>query len=208
MNKKSSYYQQNRAEILNLIDAVPHDVLDIGCGKGGVASMLRENYPGLRIVGFDKFKDTSFDYSSVFNGFHNIDLSGEWPKIDYAEFDLVLMLDVLEHLVEPQTVLEKLSRFLTKGTQVIISLPNFHTYSNLYEIIKSGRFQYKESGILDSTHLRFYGKEDARDLIATYFAINAFMPHYLKPRSRLNKAMSVILGDKYSAYQNVFRCSA
>lgn len=208
MNNTSSYYQQNRSEILKLINIAPRRVLDIGCGKGGVASMLRQNYSALQIVGFDKFKDDSFDYSSVFECFHNVDLSGKWPEIDYESFDLVLMLDVLEHLVDPQAILEKLSKLVAKETHVIISLPNFHAYSNLYEILKTGRFQYKESGILDRTHLRFFGQEDARDLISPHFSIDVFMPHYLQPRSRLNKAATLILGDKYSAYQNIFHCSA
>ena len=207
MSNTSSYYQHNRSEILKLIDIAPHRVLDIGCGKGGVASMLHKNYPSLRITGFDKFKDDSFDYSEIFDSFHNFDLSCDWPNINYSEFDYVLMLDVLEHLVDPQMVLEKLSKLLSKGTQVIISLPNFHSYSNLYEIVKTARFQYKDSGILDRTHLRFYGQEDARDLISQHFSIDAFMPHHLQPRSRLNKAASLILGTKYTAYQNVFRCS-
>jgi trans-aconitate methyltransferase len=208
MSNTSSYYQHNRSEILKLIDITPRRVLDIGCGKGGVASMLHQNYPSLRITGFDKFKDDSFEYADIFESFHNFDLSSDWPVIDYTVFDFVLMLDVLEHLIDPQSVLAKLSKLLAKGTQVIISLPNFHAYSNLYEIVKTGRFQYKDSGILDRTHLRFYGQDDARDLIRPHFSIDAFMPHHLQPRSRLNKAASVVLGTKYSAYQNVFRCSA
>lgn len=203
-----SYYQQNRTEILTLIGAAPRSVLDIGCGKGGVASMLRLNYATAQIVGFDKYRDDSFDYNAVFESFHSLDVSGEWPQIDYSGFDLVLLLDLLEHLIDPHAVLAKLSSLLTSGTQVIISLPNFHFYSNLYEIVRTGRFQYKDSGILDRTHLRFYGQEDARNLINPHFAIKTFMPHFFQPQSQLNKAVGIILGNKYAAYQNIFLCIA
>lgn len=208
MNNSTSYYQQNRSEIIPLIKVPPRRVLDIGCGKGGVASMLLDHFPALKIVGFDKYKDDSFNYKNVFESFHNVDLSDEWPKIDYSVFDLVLILDVLEHLVDPDAVLAKLALLLAQGTRVIISLPNFHAYSNLYEIARTGRFRYKDSGILDRTHLRFYGQEDARDLIKPYFEIDSFMPHYLQPRNSLNKAVGFILGEKYAAYQNIFLCSA
>jgi SAM-dependent methyltransferase len=208
MNSPSTYYQQDRAEILDLIEAAPRRVLDIGCGKGGVAAMLQQNYPGVRIVGFDKFKDNSFDYSQRFESFHNLDLSDEWPELDYGSFDLVLLLDILEHLVEPQTVLALLARVLAKGTRVIVSLPNFHAYGNLLEIVRTGRFQYKESGILDRTHLRFYGQDDARDLVRPYFSIERYKAHHLQPRSRLNKIASVLLGERYAAYQNIFLCTA
>lgn len=208
MSNRSSYYQHNRSEILQLIDAAPRRVLDIGCGRGGVADILRRHYPELRIVGFDKYKDDSFDYAKIFESFYNVDLSGEWPDIDYSAFDLVLLLDVLEHLVDPEAVLANLSRLAAKGTRVIVSLPNFHAYSNLYEIVKTRRFPYKDSGILDRTHLRFYGQDDARDLISPHFAVDKFLPHHLHPRSRLNKAAAVILGEKYAAYQNIFLCTA
>lgn len=208
MNTSNPYYQQNRSEILKLIDTLPRHVLDIGCGKGGVASMLRQNFNEVSIVGFDKYKDDTFNYNDIFKSFYNFDLSNEWPDIDYSIFDYVLILDVLEHLVDPGEVLAKLARILTKGARVIISLPNFHAYSNLYEIIKSGRFPYKESGILDRTHLRFYGKEDARDLIRAHFDINTLMHHYLPPRSQLNKTIGLIFGEQYAAYQNIFLCSA
>lgn len=203
-----SYYQQDRSEILKLLDASPRRALDVGCGKGGAANMLLHRFPELRIVGFDKFKDDSFDYAKVFESFHNLDLEDRWPDIDYSSFDLVLLLDVLEHLADPQLVLAKLSRHLAKGTRVIVSLPNFHAYGNLYEIVKTGRFPYKESGILDRTHLRFYGQDDARDLLKPYFSIERFMPHHLQPRSWINRAASMILGEKYAAYQNIFLCSA
>lgn len=208
MNSPSAYYQQHRSEILELINVTPKRILDIGCAKGGVARMLRNNYHALEIVGFDKYKDESFNYTEIFESFHNFDLSDIWPNIDYSTFDVVLLLDVLEHLIDPESVLKKLSKLIPKKTQVIISLPNFSYYSNLYEIIRKGRFEYKDSGILDRTHLHFYGQADARDLIEKYFSINAYMPHHLKPRSRLNKLINITLGDKYSAYQNIFRCSA
>jgi len=208
MNSPTSYYQQDRAEILQLIDSAPRRVLDIGCGKGGVAAMLRQNYPETKIVGFDKFREEGFDYSERFESFHNLDLTDSWPALDYTSFDLVLLLDVLEHLVSPQEVLGKLSSRLAKGTRVIVSLPNFHAYGNLYEIVKTGRFQYRDSGILDRTHIRFYGQDDARDLIKPYFSIDRFLPHHLQPRSAINRMAARILGEKYAAYQNIFLCTA
>jgi 2-polyprenyl-3-methyl-5-hydroxy-6-metoxy-1,4-benzoquinol methylase len=202
---KPSYYQQHRSEILPLIRATPSRVLDIGCGKGGVASTLRHHFESLSITGFDKYRDDAFDYSSAFNAFHNVDLMEEWPSIDYASFDLVLLLDVLEHLTEPQTVLRKLSTLISSETQVIVSLPNFHFYSNLYEIIRSGRFQYKDSGILDRTHVRFFGFEDAREMINEHFDVVTHIPFQLH-KTTTGKLVELTLGSKYAAYQNVFLC--
>jgi len=204
---KPSYYQQQRAEILRIIETPPTRVLDIGCGKGGVATTLRQSYKDLSISGFDKYKDDTFDYAKMFDTFHNfdLDLDGQWPEIDYSAFDLVLLLDVLEHLVDPRVVLRKLSQLISPSAKLMISLPNFHFYSNLYEIVKSGRFQYRDSGILDRTHLRFFGQVDAREMISEYFSVEKFMPHQLHS-TITSKLVQLTLGDKYAAYQNVFMC--
>jgi len=203
----NTYYEQPRSEIFGLIKNNPKYILDIGCGKGGVARILTHRYPDVKVVGFDKYIDDTFDYNSAFESFHQVDLSHDLPLFDYSKFDLVLMLDVLEHLAEPEKILENLSKVLNQNVNIIISLPNFHSYSNLIEIIKTGRFKYKESGILDKTHLRFYGQRDARELIEKYFDINEFFPHHLHPRSFINKLASIVVGETYSAYQNIFLCS-
>lgn len=200
-----SYYQQHRSEILPLIQAKPSRVLDIGCGKGGVAATLQHHFGALSITGFDKYRDDAFDYSRVFDVFHNVDLMEEWPAIDYTSFDLVLLLDVLEHLTEPEAILRRLSKLVSPQARVIISLPNFHFYSNLYEIIRSGRFQYKDSGILDRTHVRFFGFEDAREMISGHFDIETHIPFQLN-RTTTSKLVELTLGNKYAAYQNVFLC--
>jgi len=147
--------------------------------------LLRKHYPEIDIVGFDKYKDKSFDYTTVFNSFYEVDLSEEWPSVNYKQFDFVLLLDVLEHLVDPQDVLVNLAKLLKPDAKIIISLPNFHNYSNLVEIVMTKRFHYKESGILDKTHVRFYGEQDARELIENNFKISEFVPHHLNPRTFL-----------------------
>ncbi|MBU18561.1 MAG: hypothetical protein CL725_12795 [Chloroflexi bacterium] len=207
MNPGKPYYQQDRSEILQLLHEPPKKILDIGCGKGGVANMLRSKYPGVQIVGFDKFVDQQFDYAAVFAEFHQVDLSAPWPELDYTQFDHILLLDVLEHLVDPDQALKSVKDRMRHDAKVVVSLPNFHAYGNLLEIVRTGRFQYRESGILDRTHLRFYGQDDARELLTQHFRIDEFVPHHLTPRSRVNKLASVVLGEKYAAYQNLFLCS-
>jgi 2-polyprenyl-3-methyl-5-hydroxy-6-metoxy-1,4-benzoquinol methylase len=204
---ENSYYQQSRTEVLSLIRNQPTCVLDIGCGKGGFSKLLRAHYPEINIVGFDKYRDKSFDYDAVFDNFFEVDLSEKWPSINYEKFDFVFLLDVLEHLIAPQDVLLNLRSLLNPNAKIIISLPNFHYYSNLLELVKTKRFQYKDSGILDRTHLRFYGEQDARQLIEDIFKIEGYLPHHLYPLTFLGRFVQFTLGNAYSAYQNIYLCS-
>ncbi len=79
-------------------------------------------------------------------------LNRELPEVD-GPFDAIVYGDVLEHLVDPLSVLVELNRELAEDGFVIISVPNIaHLYIRLLLLL--GRFDYIDRGILDSTHLR------------------------------------------------------
>ncbi|HUB94688.1 MAG TPA: methyltransferase domain-containing protein [Stellaceae bacterium] len=79
-------------------------------------------------------------------------------------FDLVLALDVLEHLVDPWSAVAKIHRLLKPGGVVIASIPNVGHYSVVWPLIR-GRWDYAERGLLDQTHLRFFTEASAKALI-------------------------------------------
>jgi 2-polyprenyl-3-methyl-5-hydroxy-6-metoxy-1,4-benzoquinol methylase len=202
---KQGYYDQSRCEALTLLDQSPSDVLDIGCGRGGVTRELKTRYPDARSTGIDYFLDPGFDYAAVFDAFAQVDLERETLPFDVATFDLVLLLDVLEHLRNPEALLDVIVASAKPGTWLLVSLPNFHYYSNLAAIALSGRFRYSESGILDRTHMRFFGFEDAREMLSQRLEIVrtlAFNP-FENVKSRL---IGRLFGDRYRAYQNIFLC--
>ena len=75
------------------------------------------------------------------------------------QFDVVLLLDVLEHLRDPERILRRARRALTGG-RVIVSLPNVANVTVRLTLL-FGRFEYTERGILDRTHLRFFTRRSA-----------------------------------------------
>ncbi len=80
-------------------------------------------------------------------------------------FDLILLLDVLEHLVDPWAVLSRLTeKYLAVGGKVIVSLPNARHFSLVVPLL-FGKFDYRERGILDKTHLRFFTRNSAANLL-------------------------------------------
>jgi len=90
-----------------------------------------------------------------------IDLQHELGE---ERFDVILSADVLEHLRDPWEILRKLQRYLTSNGKVIISLPNAGFHGLLGELC-CGKFSYREKGILDGTHLRFFTRRELELLV-------------------------------------------
>lgn len=202
---QDGYYDHSRSEALNLLVACPARVLDIGCGRGGVTRELKRRCPGATSVGLDMFLDPAQDYTTIFDEFAQVDLERDALPVDLASFDLVLLLDVMEHLRDPEALLNRIIDGVREDCNFLVSLPNFHYYSNLLMIVRSGRFPYGESGILDRTHVRFFGYEDARELLSKRLTIVrtlAFNP-FENAKSRF---VGRLFGDRYRAYQNIFLC--
>lgn len=141
-----------------------HDVLDIGCGEGFFAGRLRAN--GNRVSGIDVLPQAA--QSSDLEAYHSADLdAGIRPVIERLggkRFDRVLLLDVLEHLKRPEALLHDCHDVLTSDGNLIISLPNVANITVRLALLL-GRFDYTERGILDRTHLRFFTRRTAKELV-------------------------------------------
>lgn len=137
-------------------------VLDIGVGSGAVAKGLREIFPKLMIDGVDKsdvYLDTSKAY---YNNVYYVPI--EELEIE-RQYDVILLLDVLEHLEDPWQALLSLKRkYLKKSGFVVISIPNIAHWTIRLKLLR-GYFKYARWGILDKTHLRFFTLGTYRELL-------------------------------------------
>jgi 2-polyprenyl-3-methyl-5-hydroxy-6-metoxy-1,4-benzoquinol methylase len=141
-----------------------HDVLDIGCGEGVLASEIKQN--GNRVTGIDLLP--SVEHESELEEYFSADLDeGIRPVIDALNgkrFDRVLLLDILEHLRRPEDLLAECQEVLARDGQLIVSLPNIANIT-VRAMLLFGRFHYTERGLLDRTHLRFFTRKTARRLL-------------------------------------------
>jgi predicted nucleic acid-binding Zn-ribbon protein len=71
---------------------------------------------------------------------------------------------VLEHLRDPRPLLSLLQQFLNDTGCVLMSLPNA-THLSVVASLMVGRFPYQSKGLLDNTHLRFFGRDDIDALL-------------------------------------------
>ena len=79
-------------------------------------------------------------------------------------YDCVVCADVLEHLPDPLSTLKRLRRAAKSDATFIISLPNI-AHLAVRTMLLFGRFPKMERGILDKTHLQFFTKDTAENLL-------------------------------------------
>jgi hypothetical protein len=84
--------------------------------------------------------------------------------LDAQDLDLMLFGDVLEHTVNPASVLRRRLFYVGDEGYVIVSLPNIVSWSVRLKLL-GGHFDYTRSGIFDDTHLRFFTRDSATRLV-------------------------------------------
>jgi glycosyltransferase involved in cell wall biosynthesis len=144
------------------LDRVPAGarVLDIGCASGYMARALRKK--GCDITGIDMFPPA---VDAGLSDFFQANLSTDKLPVDTAEFDYVLMLDVIEHLVSPEAVADSLrsSRPSGEAPTLVVSTGNV-AFLVTRLMLLFGQFHYGPRGILDLTHTRLFTFATLREL--------------------------------------------
>lgn len=136
-------------------DGVPARVLDVGCGLGATGAALKAR-GAQRVVGLESCADYLEAARAALDEVVHADLAGFIPPPSLGEFDCLLCADVLEHLADPLACLRSLLPLLAPAGQVVISIPNVNHVSVLAELIVRGDWRYRDHGVFDSTHLRFF----------------------------------------------------
>lgn len=166
MNAPTDYFTHVRKEIEPLLPQFAERVLEVGCGTGSTLAWLKDSGRCSVAVGIEYVPEAA----EVARAKVDEVFCGNAETIDLGErrFDLVLLLDVLEHLVDPWAFLTRLQeRHLAPEALVIASIPNIRNYRILKALVFKGEFKYRESGILDRTHLRFFTRSSALELMNT-----------------------------------------
>ena len=137
-------------------------VLDVGCAQGIIGHLIRDL--GLTVDGVEangEWAQLARESGAYRTIWANLIEDAPLPPKTY---ELVICGDILEHTPDPVAVLKKLREAATDDATFIISLPNV-AHLAIRLMLLFGRFPKMDRGILDRTHLQFFTKETALDML-------------------------------------------
>jgi 2-polyprenyl-3-methyl-5-hydroxy-6-metoxy-1,4-benzoquinol methylase len=139
-------------------------VLEVGCATGYFTKAMVDR--GCKVVGIELDPAAAATAESwaerVVVG--DIDGGAVWEQVDDESFDVIVCGDVLEHLRDPLGALRAAIRKLKPDGVVVTSLPNV-AHGDVRLQLLGGAFRYREVGLLDRTHIRFFTLETVRELL-------------------------------------------
>lgn len=156
MTDSKQYYEHSREDVCVLLPEEYKRVLEIGCGAGSFRSNLTQEHEYWGVEPSAKAAELAKgNLNHVLHGNYD-DVFEELPK---NHFDMIVCNDVIEHMIDHDIFFEKIKDQLSDGGCIIASIPNIRFMFQLYELLINKDWQYKDAGILDRTHLRFFTKK-------------------------------------------------
>lgn len=164
MNNTVEYYSLPRNEVFNLIKGKPDSILECGCGFGELGKQIKNSWD-CKITGLELNPKADKFLQPVYDRFFITDIEAFDITALNAEYDCIIYADILEHLRDTKAILKKHLQCLKPGGQVIISIPNIRNLKIIADLLIKGEWHYNDSGILDSTHYKFFTLKSLKQLL-------------------------------------------
>lgn len=182
MNKESfnPSYIGERTDIQKLVLPGAKNVLDVGCSTGALGAAIKAN-TGAHVTGIELSSQMAQVASEAIDkvfvgGAEEVILNGQ---LEGLQFDTIIFADVLEHLSDPWTVLRTTTHYLKPGGTIVASIPNVNHIDTLFNLIFRNYWPYRDRGIHDRTHLRFFTKRNIMELFEKAgLSIDKIVTHY------------------------------
>ena len=159
---RAAAYERARPEILAHVPRGAARVLDLGCASGATGAALKQRQD-VEVVGVEREPAYAREAQDRLDRVISADVEAFDPE-PLGRFDALIAADVLEHLVDPWSALQRYARLLQPGGTAVVSLPNVAHWSTYAHLLR-GTWPRKPEGIFDATHLRWFTLEDARELL-------------------------------------------
>lgn len=166
MSDKPDYHDRLNLTLLAQLPRTARRVLDVGCGAGALGVAFKQDVPDCRYVGIER--DAAAAALARDRLDHVIEGDIESMAVDGlgippGSIDCLVYGDILEHLVDPWSLLARHRALLAPGGVVAASIPNVQYWRVLGNLL-FGSWRYTDEGVLDRTHLRFFTLEGVMDL--------------------------------------------
>ncbi len=167
INKKVDYVFKDKFDsphkrVLEKIES-KSKILDLGCNDISLGKRLK-NEKDCYITAIDI--DENLTTKNEIDNYLSFDLNNGLPEIDYNQFNYILLLDVIEHLKNPEKFMIQLKEKIHKNphVKVIMTTPNIG-FIIIRLMLLFGSFNYGKKGILDKTHTRLFTFSSFKNLL-------------------------------------------
>lgn len=202
--------------ILNMIQP-GSTVVEFGCAEGRMTKYMKEILDcQVYIIEFDEEAfEKAMNYAV--DGFRCDIEAFEWVEMfNSVPVDYVIFADVLEHLCNPEQVVERIYSMLPEQGQLLLSVPNLAHSAVILGLMKD-RFTYRHEGLLDNTHIHFFTYYSLEEMLANsnFIPVDRSATYILPWNTELRDdlrgiSLSVqneLAGKDYGVcYQFVYRC--
>lgn len=156
-DKEQQYFGVEQKWVADLIEGRNLRILDVGCGDGQTGALLKREGIAKEVHGIEIVEATAQRASNWLDTVITGNIETLELPFESTSFDVIVITEVLEHLVDPWSVVRRLKNYLRNDGIIIASVPNVRNLSVIWRLV-TGRWRYTDSGILDKTHLRFFTK--------------------------------------------------
>jgi len=154
-DKTKGYYDNLRKEMLKYLPKEAKKVLDVGCGNGCFAEVIKKQNTA-EVWGIELMEQEANIAKQVIDKVFAGPCENFIDNLPDDYFDAIYFNDVLEHLVDPYAVLKNIKSKLTNDGVLISSIPNVRYHGTFSRLLFKKDWLYEDFGVMDFTHLRFF----------------------------------------------------
>jgi len=165
---EKGYFDGFNPHILKKIPVSAQRILEIGCGGGALAEKFKEINPGCEYYGIE-LSAKAAEHAVNTGRIDRIEVGSVEDKsidrlyLNKNSLDCIIYGDVLEHLLDPWRIISEHKEYLKPGGLMLASIPNICNFTIIRKLLK-GQWDYKDAGLLDRTHLRFFTRASIKQL--------------------------------------------
>lgn len=162
--------------------------MDVGCGAGALGASIKQALPRAQVRGVEAVPAYAERAKQVLDDAVAADAAAV-PPSHWPTPDCLIFADVLEHLVDPWGTLSVWRQRAAPRAWAVMSIPNV-AHTSIVSGLKRGRFDYADEGLLDRTHLRFFSRASACEMVeAAGFEIQEVDRTFTLPGPALKRAL-------------------
>ncbi len=162
-NQKTSVYKESLNFYIAKYIELNKKILDVGCASGKLGAYLKKEKNAI-VVGVDISKIAIDQATKVLDETYCLNIEKDNLPFVKNSFDIIICVDILEHLFNPRKTLKKLKHYLKNDGYFVLSIPNIANIEIRLNLLL-GKFNYQRTGILDNTHIKFFTQKTAKGLV-------------------------------------------